>query len=147
VPGEIGENRLVEHIESMLVPWEPFAIRLKEFTKSWDNWLFLPLEDGNAEVIRLHSEIYTGILFPYLRQDIEFVPHISLGLFVKGGVSYDPRNPQELDFDERKYTAALHEAEELGRDYSYVLDKLHLVTLADDFSSIEESSEFLLGGI
>ena len=74
------------------------------------------------------------------------MPHISLGLFVKEGVSYDPRYPQELDFDERKYTAALHEARELGLDYRFVLDKLHLVTLTNDFSKIEANNEFLLGG-
>lgn len=145
VPDEIGEDTLVDHIEAVLKPWEPFPIRLKGFDKSWDNWLFLTLEDGNTEVIRLHTEVYSGILRPYHRKDIEFVPHISLGLFVKEGVSYDPGNPQELDFDERKYTAALHEAKELGLDYSCVLDKLHLVTLADDFLRIEPSMEFLFG--
>jgi hypothetical protein len=51
-----------------------------------------------------------------------------------------------LEFDERKYEVAVHEANKLGLDYRCVLDKLHLVTLTDDFSKIETKMEFLLGG-
>jgi 2'-5' RNA ligase len=146
VPDEVGENALVKHIEGVIKPWKPFPIRINGFHKSWDHWLFLTLEDGKAEVVRLHTEIYTGIIQPYRRKDIDFVPHISLGLFVKEGVNYDLKKPQELDFDERKYKAALQESGELGLDYHCVLDRLHLVMLMNDFSSIEVSREFLLGG-
>jgi 2'-5' RNA ligase len=146
VPDEMGENALIKHIEGVLKPWKPFPIRINGFYKSWDNWLFLTLKDGNAEVIRLHTQIYTGILQPYLRNDIDFVPHISLGLFVKEGDSYNLKMPQELDFDERKFNAALQEARDLGLDYMCVFDKLHLVTLTNDYSRIETNREFLLGG-
>lgn len=146
VPDEVGKNALIKHIEGVLKPWKPFPIRINGLYKSWDNWLFLTLKDGNAEVVRLHTQTYTGILQPYRRKDMDFVPHISLGLFVKEGASYDLRRPQELDFDERKYKVALHEARDLGLDYRCVLDILHLVTLTNDFSRIEARREFLLGG-
>jgi 2'-5' RNA ligase len=146
VPDEVGEKDLIKHIEGVLKPWKPFPIRINGLYKSWDNWLFLTLKDGNAEVIRLHTQTYTGILQPYRRKDMDFVPHISLGLFVKDGISYDLIRPQELDFDERKYKVALHEARDLGLDYRCVLDKLQLVKLTNDFSRIEASREFLLGG-
>jgi 2'-5' RNA ligase len=83
VPDEIGENAFIKHIESILKNWRPFPIRLNGLYKSWDNWLFLTLKDGNAEVIRLYTQIYTGISQPYLRKDLDFVPHLGLGLFVK----------------------------------------------------------------
>lgn len=146
VPDEIGVNVLINHIESVLKHWKPFSIRINGLHKSWDNWLFLTLKDGNAEVIRLHNQIYTGMLQPYQRKDIDFVPHIGLGLFVKEGVKYDYKNPKELEFDERKYELAVHDASQLNLDYKCVFDKLYLVSLTNDFSKIEVSKKFLFGG-
>jgi 2'-5' RNA ligase len=145
VPDEIGEDALVHHINSVIEHWEQFPIRINGLFKSWDHWLFLTLKDGNAEVIRLHREIYTGILQPYHRTDIKFVPHIGLGLFIREGVKYDYKNPKELEFDEQKYELALNEANQLGLDFRCVLDKLHLITLLNDYSKIEVSREFLMG--
>lgn len=147
VSDEIGEDAFINHIESVLKHWEPFPIRINGLLKSWDHWLFLTLRDGNAEVIRLHNEIYTGILQPYLRTDIEFVPHIGLGLFIREGGKYDYKNPKELEFDEQKYEMALNEANQLDLDYQCVFNKLHLITLPNDFSKIEVSREFLMGRV
>ena len=144
MPDEIGEYALINHIENVLKHWEPFPIRISGLYKSWDNWLFLTLKDGNAEVVRLHTHIYTGILQPYRRTDLDYVPHIGLGLFVKEGHRYDFKNPREMEFDQRRYELAVQEAKRLGLYYSCVLDKLHLVTVPDDFSKVEVEREFLL---
>ena len=146
VPDEIGENVLIKHIESVLKHWKPFPIRINGFYKSWDNWLFLTLKEGNAEVVRLHTQLYTGILQPYRRTDLDYVPHIGLGFFVKEGNRYDFENPQELELDELKYELAVNEANQSNLDYRCILDKLHMVTLTDDFSKIEVTREFTLGG-
>jgi hypothetical protein len=142
---EIGEDALVHHFTSVIEHWEQFPIRINGLFKSWDHWLFLTLKDGNAEVIRLHSEIYTGILQPYQRTDIEFVPHIGLGLFIREGDNYDYKNPKELEFDEQKFELALNETNKLNFDYQCIFDKLHMVMIANDFSKIETSLEFLVG--
>jgi hypothetical protein len=68
-----------------------------------------------------------------------------LGLFIREGVKYDYENPKELEFDEQKYELALNEANQLGLDFRCVLDKLHLITLLNDYSKIEVSREFLMG--
>jgi 2'-5' RNA ligase len=145
VPDEIDVDALIYHIESVLKHWKPFPIRINGLHKSWDNWLFLTLKDGNAEVIRLHNQIYTGMLRLYQREDIDFVPHIGLGLFVKEGLEYDYKNPKEMEFDESKYELAVHDANQLDLDYRCMFDKLYLVTLTNDFSKIEVNREFLLG--
>lgn len=144
VPESVGEGELVRHIENVLRHWKPFPIRIRGFQKSWDHWLFLTLEEGNSDVIRLYRQIYTGILAKYRRDDIDFVPHITLGLFVKERTRYDFNNPQQLDFDEQKYRQALGEAEAPGLDFKCIVDKLHLVKLTDDFSRIVRSQEFPL---
>jgi len=144
VPETAGESNLVHHIETVLRDWHAFPIRLKGLQKSWDHWLFLILEQGAADVIRLHRELYTGCLAAYRRPDIEFIPHVGLGLFARQDASYDIRNPQQLSLDDVRYTQALAEARQLGLDYSCVVDRLHLLKINDDISEILWSREFAL---
>jgi 2'-5' RNA ligase len=145
VPDIVGEVRLVRHITQTLTAWRPFRIHIRGYCKSWDHWFFLTLEEGNSEVIRLHSEIYTGMLARYRRADIEYIPHIGLGLFVEKEADYDMRDPQQMKFNAAKYAEALRQAEALGLEYDCVLDRLHLVKLAHDYSRIETGREFPLG--
>src|ERR1051325_10646116 len=73
VPESIGKHRLLSHIESVLPHWKPFPIHWKGLRKSWDEYLFLVLEGGEAEVIRLHDDLYTGLLSEYRSKDIPYV--------------------------------------------------------------------------
>lgn len=140
VSDSIGEKALVDHIESTIQKWKPFQIHMKGLKKSWDHWLFLLIQEGNKEIIKLHDELYTGILAPFLRKDIEFIPHIAIGLFADN--SYDLRDPKKASFDKAKYERALLKAESLNLDYKTVIDKLALVKVNDDFSQIIESKDF-----
>lgn len=106
--------------------------------------MFLILAEGNEDVIRLHQELYAGILAPYYRPDIEFIPHLGLGLFARQDANYDIRNPQQLSLDAEKYSQALEEAQQLGLDYACVVDRLHLVKISDDLSEIVWNREFAL---
>jgi len=123
---EIEEEKLVEHIETVLKSWKPFHIHIGGFAKSWDHWLFLLLKEGNREAIALHDELYTGILAPFLRRDIEYIPHISIGLFVRKNVGYDALDPKMVDFDAKLYSQALKEAEFLKIDSFDTVDRLVL---------------------
>jgi hypothetical protein len=66
---EVQEEKVTEHVETVLRNWKPFPIQTGGFTKSWDHWLLLLLKKGNEEAIALHHELYAGILSPYLRRD------------------------------------------------------------------------------
>src|SRR6185295_1521659 len=81
VPEAVGEANLVRHIDKVLSGWHSFPVHLAGLEKSWDHWLFLLVAEGRESVTRLHRELYTGILAAYHRPDIEFVPHLGLGLF------------------------------------------------------------------
>ncbi len=145
VPDAVGKPALLEHVERVLQSWKPFPIRIRGLQKSWDHWLLLTLEEGSSDVVRLYGDIYTGILARYRRDDLEFVPHLALGLFVRKPAEYDFRDPRQLEFDEQKYGQALREAEALKLDFTCLLDVLHLVELTDDFSRITRGPAFTLG--
>ncbi len=124
---EIEEIKLTKHIETVLKNWKPFPIQIGGFQKSWDQvWLFLLLRKGNAEAIALHDELYNGMLSPYLRRDIKYIPHIGIGLFVRKGAQYDVLNPRKADFDARLYSQALREAESLELSSLNTVDRLFL---------------------
>jgi hypothetical protein len=123
---EVEETKLIEHIEKVLKRWKPFPIHIEGFTKSRDHWLLLLLKEGNEKVIALHDELYTGILSPYLRKDLEFIPHIGLALFARKDAGYNALDPTVVDFDEKLYRQALAEAESLKMDSSEVIDRLFL---------------------
>jgi hypothetical protein len=80
----------------------------------------------------LHGEMNTGILEKYRRDDIEFVPHLSLGLFIEEGTTYDLEHPQRMSFDERGYEQALEEARKEGLNFRCVVDNLHLIEIPAD---------------
>lgn len=41
-------------------------------------YVFLVPDEGYSEISRLHDRIYRGVLAPYLRLDIPYVPHIGI---------------------------------------------------------------------
>jgi hypothetical protein len=123
---EITETKLAAHIKSVLKNWKPFPIRISDFTKSWDQWLLLLLKEGNEKAIALHDELYTGVLSPYLRKDIAYIPHIGLALFAKKDAGYNALKPKKVDFDKKLYRQALAEAESLNIDSSDTVDRLFL---------------------
>ena len=159
VPDSIGEPQLINHIQSVLNDWSPFEIRLGGFHKSHDHWLFLTLTEGEAQIKQLYRSLYTGILAEYRRDDIEFVPHLGLGLFIREGSKYDWDNPQEADFDQERYGEALQQAKALPLHSSFVVEKFHLTKVSHavlewatgkranipEDSQFVEVREFLLG--
>jgi 2'-5' RNA ligase len=138
------EEEVARHIESVLHHWTPFEVRLHGFEKSWDHWLFLSVAEGKAEFMRLHDELYTGLLAPYLWKAIPYAPHIGLGLFVQKDSQYDLKHPQQVAFDEEHYHQALHEAQALQLDYTSRVDQLTLIKLNEDFTHILSSRDFPL---
>jgi hypothetical protein len=123
---EVEEEKLTAHIETVLKNWKPFHIHIAGFAKSWDHWLFLLLKEGNEEAIALHDELYNGILSPFLRRDIEYIPHIGIGLFVRKDAEYNVLDPKKVDFDAKLYFQALKEAESLKISSFDTVDRLFL---------------------
>lgn len=142
VPATIGLDRMKEHVSTVLKNWSPFNIRINKLEKSWDHFLFLTLDEGRGKVIRLHNDLYRGILEPYRREDIQYVPHIGLGMFAKG--DYDPLNPKKLPLNEELYSQALLEAYRLDVNCTRIVDKLFLVGVEDDLSACKDLCEMPL---
>jgi len=73
-PSEIGLENLKKHISEVLKKWQTFDIHINGIDITWDNWMYLTVKEGNSKVVKLHDDLYTGILEPYLRKDLPFTP-------------------------------------------------------------------------
>jgi len=102
---------------------------MKGLQVSWDEYLFLLINKGEADVVRLHDEIYTGMLSEYRDEVRPFIPHVTLGAF-SGRIG--------------EYAQAFEEAEQMKLGYRCMLDRLHLIKINDERSQIISSREFLL---
>jgi hypothetical protein len=141
VPSIIGREKLEDHIEDVLINWQPFKVHFCTLEKTWDQWLFLVLKEGNDFMIKLHDELYTDFLTPYLRNDLPYTPHVGLGFFSKG--QYDFTNPTaQLSLDEKLYNKAKMEFENLRLDFWRTIDHLTLIKINTDFSKCWDLMEF-----
>lgn len=144
VPESIGIENLETHIKSILIKWKPFDVHFYGLEKSWDQWLFLVLREGNQLVIKLHDKLYGGILSPYLRKDLPYTPHVALGLFSKE--KYDVDNPTaSLSLDSKKYQKAKAGFKNLILDFWRTIDQLTLVKINSDFTKCRDIMDFKIG--
>jgi 2'-5' RNA ligase len=143
----IDKTVLKNHTKDVLKGEKAFKLHLQGLDKSWDHWLNLILKEGNDEVIALHDKLYTGILAPFFRKDLGYIPHIGIGLFVAENSGYKVTDPTLQILDENKYKIALQEAESLDFDYWTELDNFELITLDDNATKIVDQEQILLGNL
>lgn len=136
VPDEIGFDAIMKHLREVLSHWAPFELRLFGLEKSWDHWLFLLVDEGNDRIKRLHDDLYGGMLGEFLRTDLEYVPHVALGLFA--GRDYDPLNPRSVEYDRVRFNEALARAQILDLDYRRKIDTLTLIEVDGSLSSMRK---------
>jgi 2'-5' RNA ligase len=133
VPAPEDEASLFAHVEQVLRGRKRFPLRLRGLEKSPDHWLFLLVEEGFEELVELFEAMYTGPLAPFRRHDLEYVPHVGLGLFVKPQVRYEmSAQSRAADLDEPTYREALSEAQAARIDIRCELSMLHLVEIGDE---------------
>ena len=118
-PVAVERHLLEQHISKILTGWSPFNIRLKGLHFSFDQWLFLIVEDGNDKLVRLFEAMYTGLLTPHRRHDIEYIPHIGLGYF--GMEEYDLTVQSVAPLDESRYNEGIRKAEAANLDFEHKL--------------------------
>ncbi len=143
LPDAVGRAALARHVRAVACRWRPFRLHLTGLEPSWDHWLFLGAREGAADAVRLHDELYAGLLAPYLRTDLPYTPHVGLGLFA--GAGYDPLDPRAVPCDEEAYRRAHGEAEALALDFWRVVDRVTLLALEDHLSAVRDLEVIPLG--
>ena len=143
-PSSIGRENLEAHVARVLSNWEPFEVHFQPLKKTFDHWLYLASTEGKEAMIRLHDDLYTGILHAYLRDDLPYDPHIGLGLFTLE--PYDFLHPTaSLTLDSSRFHRARKEFESLNFEYWGLVDRLFLVEIDQEFTRTRNLREFVMG--
>lgn len=142
-PVPVDLQTIRAHTEAVATRTRPFDVRIAGLSRTWDHWLYLELQEGREEVIRLHDRLYSGPLAGHLRADLPFEPHVGIGFFGEG--PYDPLDPEAVELDSEAYERAKTEADELGIDARRRVESVTIVRLDTQQSRLENVREVGLG--
>lgn len=109
---DINEDTLVKHIQNKIINIGPFLLEFDGLERSWDNYLFLMTKTGTSEMDKFHDFLYTEVLAPFLRKDIPFTPHVTLGVF---------QQKEEL------YTKAENEVKQTRFSFTEIIDNISFI--------------------
>jgi len=126
----LGDVQVAAHVRRALARWPVLPIRLEGLGHFHADWLHLRVTRGHASVIALHDRLYRGALSPFLRRDLPYEPHVTIGR---------ARDAAGCD-------ALLASAREvrLDRPRDAVIRALTLVCLCED-GTVRSEAEFALG--
>jgi 2'-5' RNA ligase len=111
------ETQLVAHLKRRAAHWPAVPVVFAGLRNLKDEFVLLQARTGAASVTALHDRLYSGILAPYLRDDLDYLPHITLA----------------RARDAAAHAQAWEAAEDsLGGEYRARLDALTLLRLSGD---------------
>lgn len=81
---DFSEKIFTEEIKKQLQGIEPFSFTLRKATINKDAftenyYAFLVPDEGNNLLKKLNEKLYSGKLSPYKQDDMDFIPHITVG--------------------------------------------------------------------
>ena len=81
---DVEVSEFIHHIQKMLEGVHPIhfvlrcAVLVKDAFNTYSHVLLVP-DEGYSNIVKLHDQLYTGLLSRELRLDIPFIPHIGVG--------------------------------------------------------------------
>ncbi len=126
----LGSVQVAAHVRRAVARWPVLPVRFAGLGHFHADWLHVRVASGAAAVIALHDRLYRGSLAPFLRRDLPYEPHLTIG-----------RAAHPADCDARLVDAT---AAGLDRPRDAVMRTLTLCTLRDDRTIIADA-EFGLG--
>src|SRR5206468_1262087 len=126
----LGTVQVAAHLRRALARWPVLPLRLDGLGHFHADWIYLRVSRGSAAVTALHDRLYRRALAPFLRADLPYEPHLTIGR------AADAATCDSL-LDAAR-AAALH------RPRDAVMRALTLCTLHDD-ERVSADAEFPLG--
>lgn len=76
---DVTAKALRDHLEKLAARLHPFNVTFSGVTGAEGEYLYLNVKTGNDEIIRLHDQIYKGLLKEFLNRSITYIPHLTVG--------------------------------------------------------------------
>ncbi len=119
-PTNLSVVQLAAHIRRVVGNWPSLPVSFRDIEGILDEFVFLMVRDRADAIVALHDKLYRGILKAFLRDDIPYLPHVTIGR-----VGANPSSPA---------FAAMHAIaqQEVRGEWRCVLRELAIVTLQPD---------------
>ncbi len=117
--------QIASHVKKIVGNWPPLPISIRDIEGLLDTFVLLMVRDRAEALTQLHDKLYTGVLAPFLRDDIVFQPHITVGR-----VPYrtDPTAAEhDPAFDAMLSAASV----QIRGEWQFVLRELAVITLPE----------------
>jgi len=80
----IEPNDFISEVKDQLEDLRPFSFSLRCATINKDAFsdyynIFLVPDEGYSQMVKVHDKLYSDKLYDYLRLDIDYIPHITIG--------------------------------------------------------------------
>ena len=75
----ISNDELKSHIFNVSKGVGKIEIEFANRITNVGNYLFLEVEGGKEQIEELHDMLYTGPLIQFLKEDIPYIPHVTVG--------------------------------------------------------------------
>lgn len=113
----LNPTQLVAHIRRRTARWPQVPVVFSGIRTLKDEFVLLSARTGAASITALHDRLYGGILSPFLRDDIDYSPHITLA----------------RSRDEQSFASALSSAKtHLHGEYRAMLREVRLLSLSGE---------------
>ncbi|MBE5108415.1 2'-5' RNA ligase family protein [Bacillus thuringiensis] len=117
----ISNDELKSHILNLSIGIGAIEIEFANHVTSIGDYLFLEIVQGKEQIEALHNKLYSGPLLQFMRKDIPYIPHVTVG---------------------RKESPQL--AAEIARDLPSFHKKLHCVINRISVERIGENEESII---
>ncbi|GAB6549525.1 2'-5' RNA ligase family protein [Bacillus mobilis] len=75
----ISNDELKSHILNLSKGVGKIEIEFANRITSVGSYLYLEVEEGKEQIEELHDMLYTGPLIQFLKEDIPYIPHVTVG--------------------------------------------------------------------
>jgi len=75
----LGTVQVAAHVRRAIARWPVLPVRLAGLGHFHADWIYLRMTQGQAAVTALHDRLYSRALAPFLRRDLPYEPHLTIG--------------------------------------------------------------------
>jgi 2'-5' RNA ligase len=75
----LGAVQVAAHVRRAVARWPALPVRFERLGHFHADWVYLQVTRGHAAVTELHDRLYRGALAPFLRRDLPYEPHLTIG--------------------------------------------------------------------
>lgn len=78
-PTNLTSMQWASHIKRIVGNWPQLPVSFRDIESIQDEFTILMLREKSSAVIALHDKLYSSVLKPFLRPEMDYRPHITLG--------------------------------------------------------------------